>query len=69
VITTAKGVLMNSREVAALLGVSLRTLWRLVKRGQLPPGIHFNVKLVRWYKADIEAAVERVRTAPLARAG
>jgi excisionase family DNA binding protein len=45
---------MTSEHVAAL-DISLRTLWRLVAKGQLPQPMRLNRKLVRFRKADVVA--------------
>lgn len=45
--------LLTSREVAVLLAVSRRTLWRMVARGEVPEPIRYNRKLVRWKSSDI----------------
>lgn len=40
--------LMTSSQVAQLLNVSVRTLWRMCKAGQFPQPLRWNKKLVRW---------------------
>jgi predicted DNA-binding transcriptional regulator AlpA len=52
--------LITANAVAEKLGVCTRTLWRMVKRGQVPPPIRFNRKLVRWRATQID---EYIRTA------
>jgi excisionase family DNA binding protein len=49
--------LLTAREVADRLSVSVRTLWRMAARGDLPPPIRYNRKLVRWKAADIDRYV------------
>jgi excisionase family DNA binding protein len=46
--------LLTSQQVADRLSVSVRTLWRLVSRGNFPQPIRYNRKLVRWKSSDIE---------------
>jgi excisionase family DNA binding protein len=54
----ATPVLLSPGEVAQRLSVSVRTLYRLVKRGQVPAPIRFNCKLVRWLNSDIQHYLE-----------
>jgi excisionase family DNA binding protein len=58
--------LLTSREVAKRLSISVRTLWRLLARGSLPPPIRYNRKLVRWRTSDIERYVAALATAAAA---
>ena len=46
---------LNVRQVAELLGVHPRTVWRLVSSGDLPEPIHIGPKIVRWRLVDLEA--------------
>jgi excisionase family DNA binding protein len=50
--------LIGSKELARLLGVSLRTLDTLHKKGSLPPDIRIGHQR-RWRVADIEAWIEK----------
>jgi excisionase family DNA binding protein len=54
----APALLLSSGQVARLLGVSLRTLWRMVKAGTLPSPVRYNRKLVRWKAAEVARYVE-----------
>jgi excisionase family DNA binding protein len=45
--------LLTAGEVARRLRVSVRTLYRLTLRGQVPQPIRFSRKLVRWRARDI----------------
>jgi predicted DNA-binding transcriptional regulator AlpA len=47
-----QGLLIDSREVAALLGVSARHLATVVKAGQVPPPIRIG-RAVRWSRERI----------------
>jgi excisionase family DNA binding protein len=40
-------------EVAELIGVHPRTVWRLVSSGDLPEPIRIGPKIVRWRLADL----------------
>ncbi|WDI43367.1 helix-turn-helix domain-containing protein [Bremerella sp. P1] len=45
-------ILMDSEQVAAVLGVSIKTVRRMRKDGRLPPFKRIG-RLYRWRKADI----------------
>jgi predicted DNA-binding transcriptional regulator AlpA len=47
--------LLTPTMLADKLSVSIRTLWRLVERGDVPAPIRFNRKLVRWRAAEVQA--------------
>lgn len=53
--TTAAGppLLLDARHMAALLGISARTVVRLAARGELPPPLRLG-HLVRWSRAALE---------------
>ena len=44
-------------QVAEVLQLSQRTVWRMATIGQLPPGIHVG-RSVRWPKARIEQWIQ-----------
>lgn len=46
---------LDVRQVAELLGVHPRTIWRLVSSGDLPAPNRIGPKIVRWRLADLEA--------------
>jgi predicted DNA-binding transcriptional regulator AlpA len=50
--------LLTSQHVADRLAVSVRTLWRLVKRGEFPQPIRYNRKLVRWKSGDVQRYID-----------
>ncbi len=54
--------LLTSQQVADRLAVSVRTLWRLLARGDLPQPIRYNRKLVRWKAADVERYLTALTT-------
>jgi len=45
---------LTSQQIADKLGVSPRTVWRMVEKGSLPQPIRYNRKLVRWRISDVE---------------
>jgi excisionase family DNA binding protein len=47
--------LLSALQVAERLSISVRTVQRMVKRGELPPPIRYNRKLIRWPTSEIEA--------------
>ena len=49
--------LLNARQVAELLAISVRTLWRCVKDERVPQPIRLGPKVVRWRLRDIERFV------------
>lgn len=53
----AKATLLKAREVADLLGIHERTVWRMVSAGTLPEPIRVGDRSVRWRLVDIEAFV------------
>lgn len=44
--------LVTAKEVAAMLDISLRTIWRRLSDGTMPPPVRLG-RLVRWRLADI----------------
>jgi excisionase family DNA binding protein len=52
--------LLTAREVAARIGVGLRTVWRWTATGDLPAPVRCgrNGRVVRWKTTDIEQFVE-----------
>lgn len=55
-VSSPVALLVTARDVAAMLGVSTATVWRLRSAGKLPPPLKVG-GAVRWRKADIEAWV------------
>jgi excisionase family DNA binding protein len=59
VIMQAAGIkLLNAEEVAEMLGVSERTLWRLLSAGKLPNPIRFG-RSTRWKSEDIQGWIDK----------
>jgi excisionase family DNA binding protein len=50
--------LLTAQQVARRLAVSVRTVWRMLERDELPAPVRYNRKLVRWRTRDIEQYVE-----------
>lgn len=46
-------LMLTADAVADLLSISLRTVWRMVRNGELPQPVRYNRKLVRWKSEDI----------------
>ena len=55
--------LLDAREVARVLAISMPTLWRYVKQERVPQPIRLGPRVLRWRLRDIErfVGVERVR--------
>jgi predicted DNA-binding transcriptional regulator AlpA len=51
-------LLLTSGQVAAWLGISTRTLWRMVGENNLPQPIRHNRKLVRWKAEEVRRHIE-----------
>jgi len=50
---------INVREVAELLGVNVRTIWRLSQRGEIPAPIRLGERVVRWRLSDLREHLDR----------
>jgi excisionase family DNA binding protein len=50
--------LLTSRQVATLLAMSTRTLYRLVAAGKFPQPVRYNRKLVRWKGSEVMRYIE-----------
>lgn len=50
---------INVREVAELLGVNTRTIWRLCQRNELPAPIRLGPRILRWRLADLREHLDR----------
>ena len=56
--------LLTSRQVADLLDISVRSVFRLVEQGRLPQPRRWSRKLVRWSRAEVLEFCERKTDAP-----
>lgn len=52
---------LTPKEVAAMFRVNVRTLERMVQRGQVPPPVRYSQKIVRYRIADLEEHVAGLR--------
>ncbi len=52
--TAPEPLLVDAKDVARMLGVSTRTLWRHVSSGQMPQPVRFG-KSTRWRLAEVKA--------------
>ncbi len=57
---------MNERlvpvaEVASLLSVGVRTVWRMVSCGNLPTPIKLSSRITRWKLSEIEQHIEGMK--------
>lgn len=50
--------LLTPRQVAELLRVTDRTLWRMAKQDGFPPPIRFSRKLIRWKASDMQSFID-----------
>jgi excisionase family DNA binding protein len=53
--------LLTAQQIAYRLSISVRTVWRMLERQELPQPIRYNRKLVRWRATDIEQYVAGLR--------
>lgn len=47
--------IIRASELAEMLGISKPTLWRMEKRGELPPKIRISKRVVGWRESDISS--------------
>ena len=55
--------LLDVRQVAELLGVHVRTVWRMAATGEIPPPIKLSERVVRWRLSDLERHIQKARPA------
>lgn len=51
--------MVSVREVAELLGVNARTVWRMAQRGEIPAPIRLGERVVRWRLSDLREHLDR----------
>jgi len=49
---------IRAKDLSKLLSVSLPTLWRMEKRGDLPKRVNISERVVGWLKSDIQEWLE-----------
>ena len=52
--------LLTVRQVAGLLSVHPRSVWRMAATGKIPAPIRLGEKTVRWRAADLEQHLEKL---------
>jgi excisionase family DNA binding protein len=50
---------VSVREVAELLGVNVRTVWRMAQTGDIPAPIRLSERIVRWRLSDLRQHLDR----------
>lgn len=50
---------VSVREVAELLGVNPRTIWRMAQTGDIPAPIRLSERVVRWRLSDLREHLDR----------
>lgn len=55
----AEVALVSVREVAELLGVNARTVWRMAQTGDIPAPIRLSGRVVRWRLSDLREHFDR----------
>ncbi len=55
--------LLTVKQVAAALGLSTRTVWKLASKGDLPQPLTLGAKARRWPAADVDAYIGRLAAA------
>jgi excisionase family DNA binding protein len=53
--------LLTAQEVAYRLSIGVRTLYRLVQRGEFPPPVRQGPRMVRWKAADVQRYIDALR--------
>lgn len=57
---TRNVTLLTARQVADLIGVDVRTVWRMAQTGGVPAPVRLSERVVRWRLADLEAHLDRL---------
>jgi predicted DNA-binding transcriptional regulator AlpA len=53
--------ILSAQQAATLYGVSISTLRRLRRSGEIPPAIQIGVRRIGWKASDLLAAIEARR--------
>lgn len=51
--------LLTAKEVAELLGVHVRSVWRMAQTGEIPAPIRLGERVVRWRLSDLRDHLDR----------
>jgi prophage regulatory protein len=62
--TLTPSVLIDARELAAMLAISVPTVWRMRESGRLPEPLRLTSQCLRWRRADINAFLESLAASP-----
>lgn len=54
-------ILLSVGEVAAMLSISTREVWRRADSGELPRPIRLGARTRRWLREEIEAIIEHAK--------
>lgn len=49
-------LMLNVNKVASMLGIGVRTVWRMVDRGELPPPVALGARRL-WHRPSLEAFI------------
>jgi predicted DNA-binding transcriptional regulator AlpA len=60
-VPTAAAKLLKIAQLAAMLDLSQRTIWRYVAEGKLPEPVRFSRVCVRWKPEEVQEAVDRLK--------
>ena len=55
------GHLLSMRQVADRLNISIRSVWRLIARGELSKPVKMGKQILRFIPSEIEAYIERLK--------
>lgn len=55
--------LLTAKQLAKLLGVTVRTVWRWEEEGRCPRGVRLTRNTVRWHAGQVQEFIDRQRTA------
>lgn len=58
---TTERRMLSAREVAYMLGVSLSTLYKMVREGRFPQGVMLTGRLRKWHLETVEEFVRGFR--------
>ncbi|MBO6573156.1 MAG: AlpA family phage regulatory protein [Balneola sp.] len=53
---------IRPKQLAKILSISTVTLWRMEKRGELPPRKRISTRAVGWLESDIEEWLNSLQT-------